>query len=123
MKIKSPYLIVIAVMFFACTKKEATPIYGFDVANAETVKSIPLNDLGAFTYKDSIGGLYPGGTNEAPAAYAADLLYTAGSIIPIDTFGNPSTKNGKVVFISMGGSTGGHNMQALKLKTTNNPLT
>jgi hypothetical protein len=45
--------------------------------------------------------------------------------VPIDTLGNPVKKGklAKITFISLGGSTGGHNMKSLKSKTTGNPLT
>jgi hypothetical protein len=83
---------------------------------------IPLNDLGINTFNDSVGGLYPNGQNTPSGTYAANLLKACKNIVPIDTFGNTSNK-GKVVFISIGGSTGGHNMKDLISKTNGNPLT
>ena len=91
------------------------------VKDLDTAK-IPLIDLGANTYLGYTGGLYPGGVNDASGQYASDLLDVSNSIVPIDKSGLPST-TGKVVFISVGASVGGHMMKALITKTTNNPAT
>jgi hypothetical protein len=86
--------------------------------------NIPIDEIGTSTYNDSIGGLYPDGSNVASGTYADDLFAASQSIVPLDTFGNPSSlKTAKIVFLSMGGSTGGHNMKSLKSKTKGNPLT
>ncbi|MBS1747055.1 MAG: hypothetical protein JST21_12865 [Bacteroidetes bacterium] len=86
--------------------------------------NVPIDVIGTSTYNDSIGGLYPDGSNVASGTYADDLFATSQSIEPLDTFGNPSSaKSANILFISLGGSTGGHNMKNLKSKTTGNPLT
>ena len=126
MKIKiTSTLIVLA--FFACSK-ENTDTQTLTASNRsglitaiDTVQ-IPLNDLGTSTFYGFMGGLYPGGVNNPSGAYGYDLNRACKLIEPLDTFGNPSP-NGKIVFISLGGSTSGHNMELLKTKTAGNPLT
>ena len=54
---------------------------------------VPLPDLGIGTYKGEQGGLYPGGSDEPPAAHRSAGLRIARSIQPID---------GKIVLISTG---------------------
>lgn len=86
--------------------------------------NVPIDEIGTSTYNDSIGGLYPDGSNVASGTYADDLFSVSQSITPLDTFGNPSSlSSAKILFISMGGSTGGHNMKSLIGKTKGNPLT
>lgn len=126
MKIQATAIFV-TLLLIACSKEgninRETPI---DKSEAENIslpgEYIPLNDLGTGTFKDSMGGLYPNGANKPQGKYATDLYNTCASIVPIDTFGNPSAK-GKVIFISLGGSTGGKNMTALIKKTKGNPKT
>lgn len=60
-----------------------------------------LPDLGTGTYKGETGGLYPGGTNEPPAAYADAGLRASRSIVPRDAQGRPDP-NGKSVLLSVG---------------------
>src|SRR5438552_17670410 len=112
-------------MFTSCSKENTVNTLNTtstsNLKNA-TETSIPLNDLGRGTYMGSVGGLYPGGVNSPSGQYAADLLATSNTIIPIDKLGNPST-SGKVVFISIVASIGGYNMRELKTKTKNNPAT
>ncbi|HEV8304996.1 MAG TPA: hypothetical protein VGQ25_08555 [Gemmatimonadales bacterium] len=62
---------------------------------------VPLSDLGAGTYKGFAGGLYPGGTNAAPAAHAAAGIRHAQGVVPLDTAGVPGP-GGKVVLLSIG---------------------
>jgi hypothetical protein len=120
----------ITLLFFACTKEnnKNVQLQSSNVSNStaifDTVGNIPLNDLGKNTYHGYQGGLFPGGLNHPSNTgdYASDLLKTCKNIVPLDTFGNPSA-NGKIVFLSLGGSTGGHNMKALKDKTEGNPET
>lgn len=125
MKIRtSSFLIVL--LFITCTKENNTQILTASEQNnavAVITNSIPLTDLGKGLYQDSIGGLYPDGTNTPSGTYASDLLSTSSSIVAIDSFGNASPTKGYVVFISLGGSTGGKNMTELISKTTGNPLT
>lgn len=91
------------------------------ITNTDTV-AIPLNDLGSGTFYGYTGGLYPGGTNLPSGQYGYDLNRICSLMEPLDTFGNPSP-DGKIVFISLGGSTGGKNFNLLKDKTIDNPLT
>ena len=62
---------------------------------------IPLNDLGSGTYLGFQGGLYPGGTNEVPAAHAAVGVARGTAITPRDVNGGVAA-NGKIVMISLG---------------------
>ena len=125
MKIKSTSVLVI-LLFVACSKENNNnQLQTTALSNLTAVDTtkIPLNDLGTGTYKGFVGGLYPNGENAPSGTYAADLLNVSNLIIPIDTFGIASPTKGKIVFLSLGGSTGGENMKALQTKTTGNPLT
>ncbi|MEO8710466.1 MAG: hypothetical protein ABI405_00015 [Parafilimonas sp.] len=118
--------ILISLLFITCTKENNSANLNATEINNSVVSVdtaiIPLNDLGKKTFNGYVGGLYPGGKNAPSKAYASDLLSTSQKIIPIDSFGN-SFKHGRIVFISLGGSTCGHNMIQLKKQTKNNPLT
>jgi hypothetical protein len=59
----------------------------------ETTGMVPLSELGKGTYKGEEGGLYPGGTNQPPAAHRAAGLALARKIAPVD---------GKIVLLSIG---------------------
>ena len=128
MKTKITPGLLLLLIFIACSKENNThnQVHSLQQSNivyTDTAK-LPLNDLGTGTFYGYTGGLYPGGSNTASGTYADDLLATCANMIPLDTFGNPSSKPiAKILFISMGGSTGGKNMTALKAKTTNNPAT
>jgi len=61
----------------------------------------PLVDLGTGTFGDSMGGLYPGGSNEIPAAHLAGGIAQRDLIQPLDANGNPSP-TGRIVLISTG---------------------
>jgi hypothetical protein len=123
MKIKTTITLIV-LLSIACTKESNKKIItstSDDAAAAGTI-SIPLNDLGKGLYRGYMGGLYPNGSNAPEGIYASDLMKACKRVILLDTFGN-SSANGKIVFISLGGSTGGHNMKALQVKTSGNPLT
>jgi hypothetical protein len=117
---------LIALFFITCTKErinESTRSNASVTNNALIdASTVPLNDLGTNTYKGYVGGLYPNGVNSPKNQYATDLLSASTQIIPLDTFGN-AVSNGKIVFISLGGSTGGNTMQVLKKKTDTSILT
>jgi hypothetical protein len=126
MKIKIAAVIITA-LFITCSKENSPKqelISTGDVllAKIDTAGDIPLNDLGTDTFRGYMGGLYPGGANYASGSYVFDLDSACKFMVPIDTFGNPSPK-GKIVFISLGGSTSAQVMKALKAKTKGNPLT
>jgi len=124
MKIAAIAFILLSI-FFSCSKNNTGEIltaYPSSDALYNTTVSTPLNDLGRNKFMDSVGGLYPGGINKPSDMYAQDLRKFNDSIIPIDTFGKPSP-SGYILFLSLGGSTGGHNMQELRLKTIGNPAT
>lgn len=117
---------LISLFLIACTKESNNKIVSAyeqtNNVNDQPPGCIPLNDLGKGLYKGYMGGLYPGGVNKPPKEYAADLLMISKQIVPINKKGEPS-ETGYIVFISMGGSTGGKNMTALINKTKANPLT
>src|SRR5437762_6223976 len=123
---KSALIFIFVTLFFLSCAKEINDDnpQATNVSNLQqsTEVSIPLNDLGTGKYMDSVGGLYPGGANKPSGQYAKDLLSLSKAIVPIDTFGNASAK-GSILFISLGGSTGGHNMKMLQTKTRDNPVT
>lgn len=119
-------LILIMLLFVSCSKENNnTRIQSFSADNisaiSDTVK-IPIIDLKNGTYRGNRGGLYPEGRNIPTGIYAKDLLKASRNTFPLDTFGNPGA-NGRIVFISLGGSTCGHNMIQLKKQTVGNPLT
>jgi hypothetical protein len=62
---------------------------------------VPLIDLGARTYQGFPGGLYPGSSNQRPAAHEAAGVTIAHSLVPLDTLGHPDP-NGRIVLISVG---------------------
>ena len=123
-----PFLFVL--LFIACSKEKNNQhqqLHSFNQNNVFAYPDsadLPLNDLGTGQFLGYTGGLYPDGSNIASGNYANDLLAVSKSITPLDTFGNPSsTSKSKILFISLGGSTGGKNMTALRAKTINNPAT
>src|SRR5206468_3565872 len=61
----------------------------------------PLAELGTRKYYGFEGGLYPGGTNERPAAHEAAGLALAAQVRPLDAAGKPAA-DGKVVLLSVG---------------------
>ncbi len=125
MQVKIPAAIIVLLFFTGCSKEDTTSQLntpGVNNAVRRDTAKIPLNDLGTGTYMGYMGGLYPNGANEPSGQYAADLFDVSSSIVPLDKSGNPSN-TGKIVFISLGASVGGHMMKALIPKTQNNPLT
>jgi hypothetical protein len=62
---------------------------------------VPLIQLGTSTYRGFPGGLYPGGSNDMPAAHAALGATFARNIRPLNAAGQPDA-NGKIVLLSVG---------------------
>lgn len=118
-------IVIITLIACSCSKERAfeNKINTQSNRAAIVVDTVPINDLGQETFNGYTGGLYPGGVNNPRGRYALDLLSTCKNINPIDTFGNPSATNGKILFVSLGFSTGSQNMLALQKKTIGNPLT
>jgi hypothetical protein len=120
--------LLLILLFVSCAKENTnTVLYASDQSLEKAYKprdpKIPLDDLGTGTFGDSVGGLYPNGENAPSGVYADDLYSISQQIVPLDTFGNPSSSpKAKITFLSMGGSTGGHNMKNLQGKTVGNPL-
>jgi hypothetical protein len=125
-KKRTPLLLLL--LFVSCAKENTNAILHASDQSLEKVykprdPQIPLIDLGTGTFGDSVGGLYPDGENAPAGIYADDLYSTSQQIVPLDTFGNPSNSaKAKITFLSMGGSTGGHNMKNLQAKTYGNSL-
>lgn len=117
--------VFIVLLFITCSKENNPQVQlsamNYAQAVSDTAK-IPLIDLGTGTFRGYMGGLYPGGVNQPSGQYAADLMAVSNSIVPIDKSGIPAS-NGKIVFISLGASVGGHMMKALITKTKDNPAT
>lgn len=71
-------------------------------ARAQTCPScVPLSDLGAGTYQGEQGGLYPGGSNDAPPAHAAAALHAARGVVPRAADGTPDP-DGFIGVLGMG---------------------
>ena len=123
-------VLTLATGLFSCNKNPDISRKAFDQNNSlarlrdtltDTIK-VPINDLGTGTYRGFTGGLYPGGIDTPSGKYARDLMRFATRIKPLDSNGK-SSDTGRIVFISLGASIGGHNMVALISKTIHNPLT
>jgi hypothetical protein len=125
MRILKPFALII-LLFVSCSKeKSSTQLQSSSADNSSAIldtAKIPIIDLKNGTYRGNRGGLYPEGRNIPTGIYATDLLKASRNTLPIDTFGNPAIY-GRVVFISLGGSTCGHNMIQLKKQTVGNPKT
>ena len=74
---------------------------GTNSSHPPAFSGVPLNDLGAGTYRGFTGGLYPGGSNTVPADHNTAGLLRANLLTPLDAAGNPSPA-GKVVLLSIG---------------------
>lgn len=64
----------------------------------------PINDLGTEYYSGYQGGLYPDGSNTRPTSFNNKLIKMAKKIKPLDTVGVADIENGKIVFLTVGGS-------------------
>jgi hypothetical protein len=82
----------------------------FDIANTSS-PLVPITDLGTGNYFGTMGGLYPGGTNVAPASHVSDGVALAQSIQALDASGKPDP-NGKYVLLGIGISTLQYEMNA-----------
>src|SRR6478752_3925473 len=84
----------ITLFTIACSKesniKEQASSSSNIVVSADSPNT-PINDLGKGIFNGYTGGLYPNGSNSPGGTYASDLLKVCRNIIPLDTFGNPST--------------------------------
>jgi hypothetical protein len=121
------FLVFMFLAFSACSKKDSNPIGSGVINNSaavfrDTVK-VPINDLGTGTYLGFTAGLYPGGINHPPLQYQDDLKNFAEAIRPLNGSGLVDSTTGKIVFISLGGSTSGHMMRALRKKTVHDKTT
>jgi hypothetical protein len=63
----------------------------------------PINDLGTGYWRGMQGGLYPNGSNMRPPAHDAAGRALASQVVPLDTFGMPSSyPPGNVVLLTIG---------------------
>jgi Cu/Ag efflux protein CusF len=86
------------------TGKVAAPVQPAAPAvekKVDTSALMPLTDLGRREYHGFMGGLYPDGTNERPAAHEAAGLALTKSIRPLDPEGQPNP-DGKIVLLGIG---------------------
>src|SRR5262249_31009211 len=103
-----------AVMFKPATKGGKAVLLGLRFAPAgkgpgfkkeppkvDTSGLKPLTELGRGEYQGFQGGLYPGGTNERPAAHEKAGRALAAQVQPLDADGKPSP-DGKIVLLSVG---------------------
>ena len=117
------YASIIAVALVACGGESSTPTSPTPNPNTPaptqqgcartSVGFTPLNDLGGGSYQGETGGLYPGGTNAAPASHVAAGLALARAIGPLDSTGQPSA-SGRYAFISIGMSNTTQEFSAFK---------
>lgn len=75
--------------------------------NAASTGLTSINDLEKKSFTNAWsetwpGGLYPGGSNEMPAAHKLAGMLVSQQIMPMNTSGNPDEINGKVVWLSIG---------------------
>jgi hypothetical protein len=86
----------IVVLF--CVPAIAAFVVGLQTAHSAT----PMNDLGSGLYLDAFqGGLYPNGSDDVPAAHAAEGVARSLAIQPRNLLGEPAA-DGKYVLVSIG---------------------
>jgi len=85
-----------------------------------SVGLIPLTDLGTGTYHGFQGGLYPGGTNEPPAAYRQIGLARARAVQPLNQDGVPAA-DGTIVLLGIGFSNTTQEFSAFKQEADRDP--
>lgn len=66
---------------------------------------IPIADLGKGTFKGSVGGLYPDGSNVIPAAHLKEGIRQSSLIAPRNKNGEIDSADGEIVFLVLGYST------------------
>lgn len=90
------------VLALAAVLLAAAPVPAAATDCAKTSTGLtPIPELGAASYKGVQGGMYPGGTNSPPAAYAAEGHRSAAQIVSRAAMGAPDPA-GKVVLLSIG---------------------
>lgn len=89
------------VMFAALAAMTAASAHGAANCDGDSTGLVPLNDLGVGAYMGSQGGLYPGGSNERPAAHDAAGRALGAAIVPLGPTGAPSA-SGRIVLLTIG---------------------
>jgi len=98
---------------FQAERKKRYEAYKKEHPPRDTTGLVPLNERGKETYKEQEGGLYPRGTNAPPEGHLKAGLEMARKIVPLDKEGNLS-KDGKIVFLSIGMSNTTQEFQVFK---------
>lgn len=88
--------------------------------NGTSINVTPLTDMGAKTYQNQPGGLYPHALNVPPAAHHIAALKAANNIVPLDASGKPSA-SGKIVLLSIGMSNTTQEYSAFVQTARNDP--
>jgi len=76
------------------------PVAAANCAGSST-GNVAIPDLGTRMFQGHRGGLYPDGSNQPPAGYAAAGIKAARAIVPRAPDGRPDA-NGKIVLLSVG---------------------
>ncbi len=82
---------------------------------------VPIDELGAASYRGLMGGLYPGGMNKRPSAHQAAGLRLAAEVVPRNPAGALDSQNGRVVLLSVGMSNTTQEFQMFKAKADPDP--
>jgi hypothetical protein len=102
---------IAAVAALATSESSSAPLAPTANCARTSVGFTPLKDLGTGTYQGFGGGLYAGGSNAAPPAYAAAGLGAAKQVVPRGPTGAPAA-DGSVVLLSIGMSNTTQEFQA-----------
>ncbi len=74
---------------------------GKPFTKVDSSKLVPIDELGARLYNGHMGGFYPDGKNERPAAHDALGKSLAAKVVLLDGAGKPNP-DGKIVMLSVG---------------------
>lgn len=96
------------------------PVFAAANCSGTSTGLVPLPDLGSGYYQGEQGGLYAGGTNEPPAAYATAGGRAARAIVPRDAAGSPSAA-GKIALLSIGMSNTNMEFSAFEMVERSDP--
>jgi hypothetical protein len=89
------------ILFHTCIVALTHTVSAGGLVTKTSVGYTPLTELGTGTYLGRQGGLYPGGSNDIPAAHFAAGEAQSAAIQPLDAQGNPSP-DGKIGVITTG---------------------
>ncbi len=88
----------------ACEPSGTLPsqLLGQSGCSLTSIGITPLSDLGCGTYLGAEGGLYPGGSNQAPTAHLLAGWTVAASVVPRGADGSPDETSGRIGLASIG---------------------